>query len=384
MPEISLGAGIYLALTAANSIIALHCEKLAVKTDLRHAFFDSVATALGYAAVIIPVGALREMIGSSTIWGANIKVPMAFPAILMPFGGFLFLAFFAAALKALINKRFPEHSAETEMKIKKTSVIVSKKNLPEDLAPAEEEKRLPKQKRLLRRKRLSKSKRPLKPKTPKRTTWHTLSRSTARANLTFPISSPKTTKTKMTRTTARCSTACSTKQRILTPTRRRRETNEHDLVFDLLSTALYTVFIQNLVFNGGYAASEALMLAKKPRRLWMFSAMIAFFSTVTALACRALEMIPVLSTLPSALHFAMFSGVLIVVFLITGLILKLALGATEKFLGTLGMAALNTLVLATPLLNRSAAYTLPRASAPASARVSRSFSRRRSYARVCT
>ena len=140
MPEISLGAGIYLALTAANSIIALHCEKLAVKTDLRHAFFDSVATALGYAAVIIPVGALREMIGSSTIWGANIKVPMTYPAILMPFGGFLVLAFFAAALKALINKRFPEHSAETEMKIKKTSVIVSKKNLLENLAPAEEEK----------------------------------------------------------------------------------------------------------------------------------------------------------------------------------------------------------------------------------------------------
>ena len=140
MPEISLGAGIYLALTAANSIIALHCEKLAVKTDLRHAFFDSIATALGYAAVIIPVGALREMIGSSTIWGTNIKVPMTYPAILMPFGGFLVLAFFAAALKALINKRFPEHSAETEMKIKKTSVIVSKKNLPENLAPAEEEK----------------------------------------------------------------------------------------------------------------------------------------------------------------------------------------------------------------------------------------------------
>lgn len=139
MPEISLGAGIYLALTAANSIIALHCEKLAVKTDLRHAFFDSVATALGYAAVIIPVGALREMIGSSTIWGANIKVPMTYPAILMPFGGFLVLAFFAAALKALINKRFPEHSAETEMKIKKTSVIVSKKNLPENLVPTKAE-----------------------------------------------------------------------------------------------------------------------------------------------------------------------------------------------------------------------------------------------------
>ena len=139
MPEISLGAGIYLALTAANSIIALHCEKLAVKTDLRHAFFDSVATALGYAAVIIPVGALREIIGSSTIWGVNIRIPVIYPAVLMPFGGFIFIAFFAAVLKALINKRFPEHSAETEMKIKKTSVIVSKKNLPEDLAPAKAE-----------------------------------------------------------------------------------------------------------------------------------------------------------------------------------------------------------------------------------------------------
>ena len=139
MPEISLGAGIYLALTAANSIIALHCEKLAVKTDLRHAFFDSVATALGYAAVIIPVGALREIIGSSTIWGVNIRIPVIYPAVLMPFGGFIFIAFFAAALKALINKRFPEQSAETEMKIKKTSVIVSKKNLPENAAPAKAE-----------------------------------------------------------------------------------------------------------------------------------------------------------------------------------------------------------------------------------------------------
>lgn len=225
MPEISLGAGIYLALTAANSIIALHCEKLAVKTDLRHAFFDSVATALGYAAVIIPVGALREMIGSSTIWGANIKVPMTFPAILMPFGGFLFLAFFAAALKALINKRFPEHSAETEMKIKKTSVIVSKKNLPENLAPAEEEKET------VETEETVEVEETVEAEDPKEDDLAHFEPLDARANLTLPISLPKTMKTKMTRTTARCSTACSTKQRILTPTRRRRETNEHDLVF---------------------------------------------------------------------------------------------------------------------------------------------------------
>lgn len=129
--------------------------------------------------------------------------------------------------------------------------------------------------------------------------------------------------------------------------------------FDLLSTALYTVFIQNVVFNGGYAASEAMMLAKKPRRLWLFSGMIAFFSTVTAVLCRALEIFPRLNALPTSLHFALFSATLLVVYLITGTILKFSLGATEKFLATLGMAALNTLVLAMPLLNRSAAYSLP-------------------------
>ena len=37
--------------------------------------------------------------------------------------------------------------------------------------------------------------------------------------------------------------------------------------FDLLSTALYTVFIQNLVFNADYTANEALMLTKKPHKL---------------------------------------------------------------------------------------------------------------------
>ncbi len=137
-PEISLGAGVYLALTAANSIVALHCEKLAVKTDLRHAFYDSIATALGYAAVIILVGLIREMVGSATIWGRPIKMIYTFPALLMPFGGFLVLAFLAAALRALINRRFPEHSAETEIEIKKNSVIVSKKNLPENLVHEEQ------------------------------------------------------------------------------------------------------------------------------------------------------------------------------------------------------------------------------------------------------
>ncbi len=139
IPEVALGANIYLFLTAANSIIALHCEKLAVKTNLRHAFYDAVATAIGYAAVIIPVGAVREIVGSATLWGKSVKMIITYPAILMPFGGFLVLAFLAAAHKAVINKHFPEQSSETELEIKKTAVIISKKNLPENAPVVPEE-----------------------------------------------------------------------------------------------------------------------------------------------------------------------------------------------------------------------------------------------------
>ncbi len=136
-PGIRVGAGIYFGLTAVSSITALHCEKFAVKMDIKRSLFDAVACAVGYGVVIVIVGFFRELLGMSSIWGKPILLPFVFPALLMPFGGFIVLAFCAAAFKALINKRFPEYSQATLIKIKKTSVIVSKKNLPEELSAVE-------------------------------------------------------------------------------------------------------------------------------------------------------------------------------------------------------------------------------------------------------
>lgn len=138
-PELRLGAGIYLALTALNSITALHCEKVAVKTDVLTAFYDAVASSIGYAVVILLIGFVREILGMSTVWGIPVHMPIKYPGILMPFGGFIMLAFLAAGLKAFINWKFPEQSAETEIKIKKTSVIVSKKKLKEEEAKINEQ-----------------------------------------------------------------------------------------------------------------------------------------------------------------------------------------------------------------------------------------------------
>ena len=130
-PDIRLGAGIYLALTAINSVTAIHCEKIAVKTDVKSAFYDAAASSIGYAVVIMLVGLIRELLGASSIWGMHVNLPVHFEGLLLPFGGFLMLGFLAAILKAFINQKYPDLSDETELKIKKTSVIVKQKKLNE-------------------------------------------------------------------------------------------------------------------------------------------------------------------------------------------------------------------------------------------------------------
>lgn len=129
-------------------------------------------------------------------------------------------------------------------------------------------------------------------------------------------------------------------------------------VFSLLQTALYMIFVQNLVFSGGYGASEAIRMSAKPKRFVLFAMMIAYFSTVTALLCRRLDMIPDINALGSAAHILLFGGVLVVLYGVTAALLHLLLRPAPKFFNTLGIAALNTMVFAVPLINRQAGFTL--------------------------
>jgi len=124
----------------------------------------------------------------------------------------------------------------------------------------------------------------------------------------------------------------------------------------MLQAALYTIFIQNLVFNGGYGASEAIRMSQKPKRFLPFSLMITYFSVATAVICRVLDERRAIRELDDAAHAAIFGGVLIAVFLATAALLKLIIKPNKKFISTLGISALNTLVFAVPLINRNAGY----------------------------
>ncbi len=125
-----------------------------------------------------------------------------------------------------------------------------------------------------------------------------------------------------------------------------------------IETALYMIFVQNLVFSGGYGSSEAIRMSAKPKRFLPFSIMITYFSTLTALVCRLLDYIDVIDSLSLGIHTLIFGTVLTVIFLLTALAGKLLLSPNEKFYSTIGIAALNTLVFAVPLINRQAGFSL--------------------------
>jgi Na+-translocating ferredoxin:NAD+ oxidoreductase subunit E len=140
--DIRITAGIYLPLLAANSLAALRCEKIAVRSSVKHSFFDSIAASIGYSVVLLLTGALREVIGIGTIAGKDIpflpeasKMPSG---MLLPFGGFIVLGFMAAALKWFVLKYYPKYAKAMKFDISATAVTL-KEALKEPGVPLNDE-----------------------------------------------------------------------------------------------------------------------------------------------------------------------------------------------------------------------------------------------------
>lgn len=128
--------------------------------------------------------------------------------------------------------------------------------------------------------------------------------------------------------------------------------------FDMLSAAVYAIFVQNLVFSGGYGASEAMRMAARPKRLASTALMIVYFSTLTAVICRTLDNYDAVAIQPQSIHFLIFSGALIAVYFVTCILTYIILKPPKKLMTNFGIAALNTLVLAIPLINYRSSSTL--------------------------
>lgn len=129
------------------------------------------------------------------------------------------------------------------------------------------------------------------------------------------------------------------------------------IVTDLLLTAFYTVFVQNLVLSSGLGISEAFRVSTKPGTFGRIAAMISGFSIATSALCALVNMFYVQSQLSYAVRAVIYGIVLAAVYAIAAIISRLIFRVSDKFLGTLGIAAFNTLVFAIPYINNSAAYS---------------------------
>jgi len=128
------------------------------------------------------------------------------------------------------------------------------------------------------------------------------------------------------------------------------------IISGLLVTALYVVFIQNLVISTGLGMSEAVRISSRPGTFLRFAGMISGFSAATGLVCGIIAKYT--SVFGSyAVRAAIYGGVLAGLYIIAAAVMKLAKKDNE-LLGTLGIAALNTLVFAVPYINDAAAYDL--------------------------
>ena len=121
--------------------------------------------------------------------------------------------------------------------------------------------------------------------------------------------------------------------------------------FDLMITAITAIFLQNIIFCGGYGTSVILKTASNPKYMPWFTITITFFTTFTSMICRALELIPALCNLN--LYFRVL---LFVLYLIPAVIFKYGLHCSEALLRQLSFTAFNTLVLAIPFLNNRSAH----------------------------
>ncbi|MCI0506010.1 MAG: electron transport complex subunit E [Gammaproteobacteria bacterium] len=67
--DLFLILGIFLPLITTNCVIIARAEAFASRNPVSHAFVDGVMMGLGFTAVLVVLGALREIIGKGTLFG---------------------------------------------------------------------------------------------------------------------------------------------------------------------------------------------------------------------------------------------------------------------------------------------------------------------------
>lgn len=109
-PNIFDSIGIYLPLIAVTTVPVAYSAKFSERHNMAVALFDGIFLTVGFGLAAIILGALREFLGSGSLWGIKL-VGVAFPALKLSSWGFILLGFMAAAISAISSAlKRPEYS----------------------------------------------------------------------------------------------------------------------------------------------------------------------------------------------------------------------------------------------------------------------------------
>lgn len=111
-PNDGAGLGVYFYLLCINALAVIRCEKFACKTSVLNSATDGLAAGIGFGAVAVIVGAVRELLNYGTIFAPADAVPRLSQTA-MPFVALVILGFLAATHKWLLIKFYPEEVRDT-------------------------------------------------------------------------------------------------------------------------------------------------------------------------------------------------------------------------------------------------------------------------------
>lgn len=108
LPSLYEALGIFLPLIVVNCIILARAESFASKNAVLASAVDGVGIGIGFTLALVLIGGVRELLGSGTLFGANVLLSAGFEPVLLfvlaP-GGFLVYGILLGVINAIGNRR---------------------------------------------------------------------------------------------------------------------------------------------------------------------------------------------------------------------------------------------------------------------------------------
>ena len=106
LPDLSASLGIFIPLIVVNCIILARAEAFASKNTVGLSALDGLGMGAGFTLALVIVSAIREILGSGTIWGISVAGgidPMTM--FILPPGGFLALGIVIGMIQLISARR---------------------------------------------------------------------------------------------------------------------------------------------------------------------------------------------------------------------------------------------------------------------------------------